>query len=96
MSYSNAETPKPESPKDKRNDVSPLPTITRHITTTSPSGLAIFHSSTPCDFTPFNPSLSLTNIYTTSQPTPSLANETDISTHDALIASGQLGIVNPN
>ena len=35
-------------------------------------------------------------IYTTSVSPPSLSDETDINTHDSLMSSGKLGLVNPH
>ncbi|KAL8747338.1 MAG: hypothetical protein Q9190_000766 [Brigantiaea leucoxantha] len=90
MSTSSSVPPNPDQ-------LSPLPGVQRHITTNDPStGLAKFHSSTPGDWKTFSPSMAFNVIYTTSVSPPSLSDETDINTHDSLMSSGKLGLVNPH
>ncbi|KAI4142494.1 MAG: hypothetical protein L6R39_004914 [Caloplaca ligustica] len=78
------------------NQLSPLPGVERHITTHNTEGLAVFHSSTPAAWTNISPSMGFNVVYTTSTPTPVLNDEADISTHEEVMASGKLGLVNPN
>ncbi|KAI9821019.1 MAG: hypothetical protein M1827_003752 [Pycnora praestabilis] len=71
--------------------------LTSYITTNDPKdGLAKFHSSIPSTWTRRGPLAAFNTIYTTSEPTPSLADEKDIETHNELVSSGKLGIVNPH
>lgn len=89
MASTQTETPNPEQ-------LSPLPGVQRHITSHNSDGLAVFHSSTPGGWTTLTPSIAFNAVYSTSTSPPSLHDETDISTHQRLIISGKLGLVNPN
>ncbi|PYI07337.1 hypothetical protein BO78DRAFT_341423, partial [Aspergillus sclerotiicarbonarius CBS 121057] len=74
-----------------------LPSFTRHITTHNPSGQATIHSSTPAEWTNYeNGAFAFSVPYTTSTFPADLNNDTDIHSHEATIASGTLGLVNPN
>ncbi|KAL8675657.1 MAG: hypothetical protein Q9224_007431 [Gallowayella concinna] len=84
-----------QAESDDSGQLSPLPTVQRHITGHNKDGLAIFHSSTPGAWTTFTPSLAFNVVYTTSVPKPSLNHDIDISTHESVTASGKLGLVNP-
>ncbi|KAL8733757.1 MAG: hypothetical protein Q9166_001951 [cf. Caloplaca sp. 2 TL-2023] len=85
----------PTTKTEGSDQLSPLPTVQRHITGHNKDGLAIFHSSIPGAWETFTPSLAFNVVYTTSLPTPSMNNDVDISTHDSVVASGKLGLVNP-
>ncbi|KAL8958220.1 MAG: hypothetical protein Q9193_004681 [Seirophora villosa] len=78
------------------SQISPLPKVEQHITTHKNDGLAIFHSSTPAAWNPLSPSLAFNTIYTTSTSPPILQDNADISAHESVLASGNLGLVNPN
>ncbi|KAL8719570.1 MAG: hypothetical protein Q9225_003444 [Loekoesia sp. 1 TL-2023] len=84
--------PQPPNP----NQISPLPGVQRHITTHNKDGLAVFHSSTPGAWSTYTPSLDFNVVYTTSTSPPSLNDEADISTHEKVVGSGKLGLVNRN
>ncbi|KAL8884772.1 MAG: hypothetical protein Q9215_007249 [Flavoplaca cf. flavocitrina] len=86
--------PKPEPTES--NQLSPLPTIQRHITGHNQDGQAIFHSSKPGVWTSLGPSMDFNVIYSTSVPKPCMNNDVDISTHESVMESGKLGLVNPN
>ncbi|OBT83775.1 hypothetical protein VE02_07460 [Pseudogymnoascus sp. 03VT05] len=75
-----------------------LPNPTIHITTHSPTtGKAYLHSSTQNAWTFFNSStIGFNVIYTTSQFPVSLTSSSDITTHQALLQSGTLGLVQPH
>ncbi|KAK3901906.1 hypothetical protein C8A05DRAFT_34410 [Staphylotrichum tortipilum] len=92
-------SPKPTPSSSTLREPTPLsnlPLPTRHITTHSPSGLATIHTSAPFTFTTHDASNLLFSVpYTTSQFPPNLNANNDIAAHDALLASGTLGLVNP-
>jgi quercetin dioxygenase-like cupin family protein len=77
--------------------VSNLPGLTSYITGHDAStGKTIIQSTRPGNWRSYDDSLMGFNvIYTTSSFPASLNSETDISTHDTLISSGKLGLVNP-
>ncbi|KAI4176556.1 MAG: hypothetical protein LQ346_007855 [Caloplaca aetnensis] len=87
-------TTKEDGPNPQQ--LSPLPGVQRHITAHNSDGLAVFHSSTPGDWTTLTPSMAFNVIYTTSTSPPSLQDADDIAKHEEVIASGYLGLVNPN
>jgi len=72
--------------------------VTHHLTGHDPStGQAIIHSTRPGTWRAYDDkSLAFNVIYTTSQFPASLTDDHDITTHDALAASGKLGLVNPH
>ncbi|OOF92850.1 hypothetical protein ASPCADRAFT_152513 [Aspergillus carbonarius ITEM 5010] len=77
---------------------SPLPPSTRHITTHDPTtGQATIHSSTPAQFTTIEQGAFTFSVpYTTSTFPADLNNDVDIHTHESLLQTGNLGLVNPN
>ncbi|KAL8755118.1 MAG: hypothetical protein Q9184_004891 [Pyrenodesmia sp. 2 TL-2023] len=85
-----------EADKPNADQLSPLPGVHRHITGHNNDGLAVFHSSTPGDWMTLTPSMAFNVIYTTSTSPPSLQDENDIAKHEEVMASGDLGLVNPN
>ncbi|OBT94779.1 hypothetical protein VE01_06362 [Pseudogymnoascus verrucosus] len=75
-----------------------LPNPTIHITTHSPTtGKAHLHSSTQNAWTFLRSStIGFNVIYTTSQFPASLSSNTDITTHEKVVQSGTLGLVQPH
>jgi hypothetical protein len=72
-----------------------LPAVTHYLTGHDSSGKAILESVRPAKWTPFdNEAMAFNQIYTTTFPAD-LKDNKDIETHDELIASGKLGLVNP-
>ncbi|KAL8768497.1 MAG: hypothetical protein Q9209_005288 [Squamulea sp. 1 TL-2023] len=86
----------PKLEYSESNQLSPLPAVQRHITGHNEDGLAIFHSSKPGAWANLGPSLGFNVVYTTSMPKPSMNNDIDITTHESVMESGKLGLVNPN
>jgi quercetin dioxygenase-like cupin family protein len=83
------------TPTAQLNDL-PKPTtyITGHDDS---SGKAIIHSTRPAAWHSLNNNqVGFNVIYTTSEFPPSLTADQDIATHDELMASGKLGLVNPH
>ncbi|KXG54468.1 Cupin 2, conserved barrel [Penicillium griseofulvum] len=77
------------------SQMSPLRPITRHITGHNEAGRAVIHSSTPGEWESLEESKMAFNvIYTTKFPAD-LNNDADIKTHETLIQSNELGLVNP-
>lgn len=76
--------------------VSNLRGITTHLTGhDSTSGKAIIQESRPGNWSKYDDSLMGFNVvYTTSQSPPNLNGDADLATHDALMATGKLGLVN--
>lgn len=74
-----------------------LPNPTIHITTHSPTtGKAHLHSSTQNAWSFFrSETIGFNVIYTTSQFPVTLTSDTDISTHQKVLQSGTLGLVQP-
>lgn len=83
------------TPVAKLND---LPEITTYITGHDEStGKAIVESTRPAAWQGLaNNLVGFNVVYTTSEFPPSLNNKKDITTHDQLLASGKLGLVNAN
>ncbi|KAL1840941.1 hypothetical protein VTJ49DRAFT_7600 [Mycothermus thermophilus] len=77
--------------------LSNLPQLTRYITTHRASdGLATLHSQTPFLWAGFDEdNLGFAVPFTTSTFPADLNDGTDLATHDALVTSGRLGLVNP-
>ncbi|KAM0795043.1 hypothetical protein BDR22DRAFT_900618 [Usnea florida] len=74
-----------------------LPGLTHHITGHSPTGRAIIETSRPGQWTPYiNNSMAFDVVYTTSEFPPNMNANADIKTHEQVIQSRQLGLVNPN
>lgn len=72
-----------------------LPAVTHYLTGHDSSGKAILESVRPAKWRPFdNDAMAFNQIYTTTFPAD-LKDNKDIETHDQLIASGKLGLVNP-
>ncbi|KAH6843233.1 hypothetical protein B0I37DRAFT_393513 [Chaetomium sp. MPI-CAGE-AT-0009] len=68
----------------------------RFITTHNASGQAIVHSHSPFTWSPYdNNNLAFAVPYTTSTFPADLNNDADIAAHEAVTASGNLGLVNP-
>lgn len=94
---SNQPAPTPSRPANDNQPSTNLPGLTHHITGHNPSGAAIVQSTRPAHWTTLNNNtLSINNVYTTSHFPPSLAHDADLATHDALLASQQLGLTNPS
>ena len=74
-----------------------LPQLTRIITTHDPStGKAIVHSAAAAPWTTYDEqSVGFSVMYTTSTFPASLTSDADIADHEAVVASGKLGLVNP-
>ncbi len=83
------------TPTEKLND---LPDVKTYITGHDEStGKAIVESTRPAAWQPFqNRLLGFNVIYTTSEFPVSLNGNKDLTTHDQLLASGNLGLVNPH
>ena len=75
-----------------------LPGLTTHITGHDPAtGKAIVQSSRPGEWQSYDDKLMAFNVvYTTSEFPASLNKDKDLTTHDELIASKGLGLVNAN
>ncbi|KAI9785716.1 MAG: hypothetical protein M1839_008733 [Geoglossum umbratile] len=69
---------------------------TRHITTHDPAtGKAVVHSSTPGNWISFDDAkLGFNVVYTTSKFPPNLNDDEDIKTHEEVVGSRKLGLVN--
>ncbi|RHZ45593.1 cupin domain-containing protein [Aspergillus thermomutatus] len=77
--------------------VSPLSGVTRYITTHDSSGKAIIHSEQPLKWGAYQGgALGMGVAYTTSEFPANLNNDADIKTHENLMQSNSLGLVNPN
>ncbi|KAI2635231.1 hypothetical protein GGS21DRAFT_100880 [Xylaria nigripes] len=73
-----------------------LPTPTTHVTTHSPSGTAVVHSSTPATWATFEDgALAFGQVYTNLSPAD-LNGDADIKYHADKIASGTLGLATKN
>ncbi|CAI7594601.1 unnamed protein product [Penicillium glandicola] len=77
------------------SQISPLPSITRHITGHNDSGKAVIHSSTLAQWASLEESKMAFNVVYTNQFHPDLNNDVDVKTHETLTQSDQLGLVNP-
>ncbi|KAL4932953.1 cupin domain-containing protein [Aspergillus undulatus] len=78
------------------SQLSPLRPITRYITGHTPAGLATIHTENPAIWSPFeNNSMAFTVPYTTSSFPADLNADADIATHESLMSTGNLGLVNP-
>ncbi|KAK4889552.1 hypothetical protein LTR27_011630 [Elasticomyces elasticus] len=76
---------------------SPLPTPTLHITSHNAASRAIIHSSEKPGATLYpEHRFSATTLYTTSTMPVDINNDTDIKRHQAVVAGGKLGVVQPN
>ncbi|KAJ5156920.1 uncharacterized protein N7482_008020 [Penicillium canariense] len=76
--------------------ISPLRPLTRHITTHNAEGKAVLHSSTAGQWKSFEEShMAFDVIYTTSQFPADLNEDADLTAHEKVVQSGQLGLVNP-
>ncbi|KAF6223934.1 hypothetical protein HO133_010508 [Letharia lupina] len=74
-----------------------LPGLTHHITGHDASGLAIVESDRPATWTPrINDTMAFDVVYTTSTFPPNMNGNADLTAHDKLIQSDELGLVNPN
>lgn len=74
-----------------------LPGLTHHITGHDASGNAIVESDRPGTWTPWiNGTMAFDVVYTTSTFPPNMNGNADIATHDKILQSKQLGLVNPN
>lgn len=94
---SNQPTPTYSRPTNNDQLSTNLPGLIHHVTGHTPSGAAIVYSSNPAQWTNLNNNtLSFNVIYTTSHFPPSLTHNADLATHDALLASKQLGLTNPS
>lgn len=76
--------------------LSNLSAPTRFITTHDASGKAIVHSSSDFQWRSYDKGeMAFSVQYTTSQSPPDLNSESDIASHEAIMATGKLGLVNP-
>ncbi|KAK4224815.1 hypothetical protein QBC38DRAFT_484529 [Podospora fimiseda] len=76
--------------------LSNLPQPHRYITGHNPSGQAIVHKHNPFIWQPYdNDNLAFSVAYTTNQFPADLNNDADVSAHETLLSSGNLGLVNP-
>ena len=74
-----------------------LPGLTHHITGHDAQGQAIVQETRPGNWNPLlNDTMGFNVVYTTSKFPTSLNNNEDIKTHDAVMAKGDLGLVNSN
>ncbi|KAL9127417.1 MAG: hypothetical protein Q9217_003713 [Psora testacea] len=74
-----------------------LPGVQRHITGHDESGKSIIESSTPGHWTSlFDDTMAFNVVYSTSEMPVSLNDRKDIKTHEDLMSSGKLGLVQPN
>jgi len=80
-----------------RGQISPLPGTTTFLTGhDAKTGKSIVQSARPVPWSPFDSDkMGMGVVYTTTFPA-NLTNDTDISTHDKLLQSNTLGLVNPN
>jgi hypothetical protein len=77
--------------------LSNLPPLKRLVTGHNDSSKAIVHSDDPFAWQPFdNDKMAFSVVYTTSTFPPDLNSDADLTTHDALMAKGTPGLVNPN
>ncbi|KAL2004528.1 hypothetical protein VTN00DRAFT_3413 [Thermoascus crustaceus] len=77
--------------------LSPLPGVTHFITGHDAAGKAVVRDTRPGNWTPFdNDNMAFDIVYTTSQFPADLNDDKDIAAHDALLASGKMGLVNPS
>lgn len=87
-------------PARPRNDTQlshGLPGLTHHITGHDASGQAMVESDRPGTWTPWiNSTMAFDVVYTTSTFPPNMNGNADITAHDKIIQSQQLGLVNPN
>lgn len=88
-------TSRPSKEQNEGQLATSLPAVTHYLTGHDPSGKAILESVRPAKWTPFDDdAMAFNQIYTTIFPAD-LKDNKDIETHDTLIASGKLGLVNP-
>ena len=74
-----------------------LPGLTHHITGHDSAGKAIVESDRPANWNPLlNDSMAFNVVYSTSTFPPNMNGNADLSTHDKLIQTKQLGLVRPN
>ncbi|KAK5557527.1 hypothetical protein LTR46_004555 [Exophiala xenobiotica] len=75
-----------------------LPGLTTHITGHDPkTGKAIVQDSRPGKWSQYDDkSMAFNVVYTTSQFPADLNSDKDLTTHDEVISSGKLGLVNPS
>ncbi|KAL5042336.1 hypothetical protein BDW71DRAFT_190195 [Aspergillus fruticulosus] len=84
------------SPNPGQLSAGSLPPITRYITGHNTSGKAFVQSSNPAEWSPFeHNTMAFTVAYTTSSFPADLNNDADIKEHERIVASGELGLVNP-
>ncbi|KAH6618221.1 hypothetical protein B0J18DRAFT_274265 [Chaetomium sp. MPI-SDFR-AT-0129] len=103
MSDSSATKPSPPSgsegfakPIPSATPISDLPQLNRFITGHNATGQAIVHTQNPFPWASYdNNNLAFSVAYTTSTFPVDLNNDADITTHKEVLASGQLGLVNP-
>ena len=85
------------TPPDETQISNGLPGVHRHITGHDDAGRAVIVSSSPGNWTSlFNDDLAFNVLYTTSEMPVSLNDDKDLKTHNELISSGKMGLVNPN
>lgn len=84
------------APREDNNKVSNLPQLHRYITGHNEEGKAIVHSHNDFEWAPYDSDrLAFSVAYTTSEFPANLNNDADVEEHKKVMASGQLGLVNP-
>lgn len=79
-----------------KGQISPLPGVTHFITGHDAAGKAVVRDTRPGNWTPLdNNNMAFDVVYTTSKFPANLNDDRDINAHDALLASGKTGLVNP-
>ncbi|KAK3984971.1 hypothetical protein QBC44DRAFT_335930 [Cladorrhinum sp. PSN332] len=85
-----------KAPPSLEKPLSNLPQPHRYVTGHNPSGQAVVHKHNPFVWQPYdNDNLAFSVAYTTNQFPADLNNDADVSAHETLLASGNLGLVNP-
>ncbi|KAK3349866.1 hypothetical protein B0T25DRAFT_250557 [Lasiosphaeria hispida] len=77
--------------------LSTLPQLHRYVTGHNAAGEAIVHTHNDFEWKAYDADqLSFSVAYTTSEFPPDLNGDADVATHDRVMASGALGLVNPH
>lgn len=82
---------------DSNGKLSTLPQLHRFVTGHNDSGQAIVQTENDFQWQPYDDkNMAFSILYTTSAMPADLNNDKDLSTHQELMASGKLGLVNPS
>jgi quercetin dioxygenase-like cupin family protein len=93
---SSASTDTTATPRADNGKLSSLPQLHRFVTGHDAAGKAIVHSHNDFNWQPYDEDqLAFSVAYTTSEFPPDLNKDVDVARHDAVLASGNLGLVNP-